>query len=390
MSELIKPFTLAIPENEVDRLHNKLRDIRRPSQDVVPNAGKDYGFETQWAENLYNYWTNKFSWRKAEEHINSIPQYTTLIEGLSIHFAHQRSQNPNAIPILLVHGWPGSFYEFSEIIPLLPNPDDIKDQAFHCIAPSLPGFCFSSASTRKGCTMKDTARIFHTLMLRLGYNQYCVQAGDWGQFVARELGANPAYAGACKVIHLNYCPGALPSELTDAELTEREFACRARGIDWRTSHVGYAVLMRTRPHTVGWMLQDNPVGLLAFVGEKYEEAANPEIQVHQKWIDHILTTVCLYYFSNCIMTSTLPYFENIRHDEFAEYAMQEENLIQCPFAYTSCWFDTAPNSKRAVERTGELAFYKERDDTGHFACLENPEGIADDVREVVCAHWTRS
>ncbi|KAK4950250.1 hypothetical protein LTR10_011229 [Elasticomyces elasticus] len=331
MSELIKPFTLAIPENEVDRLHNKLRDIRRPSQDVVPNAGKDYGFETQWAENLYNYWTNKFSWRKAEEHINSIPQYTTLIEGLSIHFAHQRSQNPNAIPILLVHGWPGSFYEFSEIIPLLSNPDDIKDQAFHCIAPSLPGFCFSSASTRKGCTMKDTARIFHTLMLRLGYNQYCVQAAT---------GVNSLLAS------------------------------------WEPTPP-------TPEH-------DNPVGLLAFVGEKYEEAANPEIQVHQKWIDHILTTVCLYYFSNCIMTSTLPYFENIRHDEFAEYAMQEENLIQCPFAYTSCWFDTAPNSKRAVERTGELAFYKERDDTGHFACLENPEGIADDVREVVCAHWTRS
>ncbi|KAK5709908.1 hypothetical protein LTR17_019354 [Elasticomyces elasticus] len=371
MSELIKPFTLAIPETEVDRLHNKLRDTHHPSQDVVPNAGKDYGFETQWAQNLYNYWTNNFSWQKAEEHINSIPQYTTSIENITVHFAHQRSPNPNAIPILLVHGWPGTFYEFSEIIPLLSKPDKLEDQAFHCIAPSLPGFCFSDAPTHRGWTMKDTARVFNTLMLRLGYNQYCVQAGDWGQFVARELGANPAYAGACKVVHLNYCPGALPSELSDSELTEREIACRAKGVDWRTSH-------------------DNPVGLLAFVGEKYEEAANPKVQKYQKWMDHILTTVCLYYFSNCIMTSTLPYFENIRHDEFAEYAMQEDNLIKCPFGYTSCWFDTAPNSKRAVERTGNLVFYKERDETGHFACLENPEGIAGDVREVVSAHWSRS
>ncbi|KAK3625228.1 hypothetical protein LTR56_012022 [Elasticomyces elasticus] len=373
MSELIKPFTLAISKTEVDRLHKKLQDTRHPSQDVVANAGKDYGFETQWAETLYTRWasTNDFSWQKAEENINSIPQYTTPIEGLSIHFAHQRSQNPDAIPILLVHGWPGTFYEFSEIIPLLSNPDEPEHQAFHCIAPSLPGFCFSDAPIHRGWTMKDTARVFNTLMLRLGYNQYCVQAGDWGQFVARELGANAAYAGACKVVHLNYCPGALPSELSDSELTKREIACRAKGVDWRTSHVGYAVLMRTRPHTVGWMLQDNPVGLLAFVGEKYEEAANPDVQKHHKWMDHILTT-------------------NIRHDEFAEYAMQEDNLIKCPFGYTSCWFDTAPNSKRAVERTGNLVFYKERDDTGHFACLEDPKGIAEDVRGVVSAHWSRS
>ena len=125
--------------------------------------------------------------------------------------------------------------------------------------------------------------------------------------------------------------------------------------------------MRTRPHTVGWMLNDNPVGLLAFVGEKYEEAANPSVQSTTKWKDHILTTVCLYYFTNCIATSALPYYEHVRHDQFAEEAMKPANLIKCPFGYTSCWYDTAPNSKRAVERTGNLVFYKERDDTGHFA-----------------------
>lgn len=385
MASNIKPFQVDIPKPEVDRLYQKLRDTRHPTQDVVPGAGKDYGFETQWALDLYKYWTNEFSWEQAQAHINTFPQSTTEIEGLNIHFIHQRSSDPNAIPILLVHGWPGSFYEFSEIIPRLCSPSESERPSFHCIAPSLPGFCFSDPPPRIGWTMKDTARIFHTLMLRLGYTAYCVQAGDWGQFVARELGAQ--YTDNCKVVHLNYCPGSLPPEIQDTDLTDREKAVKAKGEDWRTSHVGYAVMMRTRPHTVGWMLQDNPVGLLAFVGEKYEEAANPAIQSTARWRDHILTTVCLYYFTSCIITSALPYFENIRHDQFAEHAMKVENLIRCPFGYTSCWFDTAPNSKRAAERTGNLVFYRERDYTGHFACLEDPQGIAEDIQEVVGKHW---
>lgn len=399
MSTEIKPFQVDIPQAEIDRLYQKLRDTRHPTHDVVPGAGKDYGFETQWATNLLDYWQTHYSWTRAQRQINTLDQYTTDIEGLNIHFVHQRSTDPNAIPILMIHGWPGSFYEFSEIIPLLTSPSASStkipgeghptptQQAYHCIAPSLPGFCFSSPPSRRGWTMKDTARIFHNLMLRLGYKQYCVQAGDWGQFVARELGAQ--YTSSCKAIHLNYCPGTLPPSLSDPELTDREKAVRTKGEDWRTTHVGYAVLMRTRPHTVGWMLRDNPLGLLAFVGEKFDEAANPASQTSTRWKNHILTTVCLYYFTDCIMSSCLPYFENIRHDQFAEEAMRAENYIRCPFGYTSCWYDTAPNSKRAVERTGNLVFYRERDETGHFACLEDPEGLAEDIREVVGKHWAR-
>ncbi|KAK4893337.1 hypothetical protein LTR27_008231 [Elasticomyces elasticus] len=384
MSELIKPCTLAIPKTEVDQLHRKLDDNPSPIARCRPKRRQGLWLrDAMGRESIHSLDEQLLMAESRGAH-----QFDTPIHNLNRR--HNRPLRPPTFSKPQRHTHPSCPRLASEIMPLLSNPDDPKDQAFHCIAPSLPGFCFSDTPSHRGWNMKDTARIFHTLMFRLGYNQYCVQAGDWGQFVARELGANPAYAGACKVVHLNYCPGNLPSELSDSELTEREIACRAKGIDWRTSHVGYAVLMRTRPHTVGWMLQDNPVGLLAFVGEKYEEAANPEMQKYQKWTDHILTTVCLYYFSNCIMTSTLPYFENIRHDEFAEYAMQDENLIKCPFGYTSCWFDTAPNSKRAVERTGNLVFYKKRDDTGHFACLEDPEGIAEDVREVVSAHLSRS
>jgi pimeloyl-ACP methyl ester carboxylesterase len=386
-SETIQPFTIDISQEEIDRLHQKIENTRNPTKDVVPETGEAYGVPTTWMLNLLSHWQNKFNWSNSRAAIDSYSHYKTQIEAINVHFVHQRSPNPNAIPILLIHGWPGSFHEFSELIPLLCNPRDSKAQAFHCIVPSLPGFCFSPLPPRKGWTVKDTARVFHSLMLRLGYTEYAVQAGDWGQFVARELGANPTYSKACKVIHLNYCPGALPSDLTDSDLSARERQCRDRGVDWRTNHVGYAVLMRTRPQSLGWMLEDNPIALLAFIGEKFHEASAPTVHNDPKWLDHILTTVCLYYFTNCITTSALIYYENVPHHQFAEYAIREENLINCPFGYSSYAYDTAPNSKRAVERTGKLVFYKERDYAGHFAALEDPKGVAEDVRQVVADNW---
>ena len=387
-SEEIKPFKISISQPEVDRLFSRIRNTRHPTKDVVSGAGQDYGIPTDWALDLLDYWQNGYSWPEAQERMNQSTHFTTAIESLNIHFIHQRSSNPDAIPILLLHGWPGSFHEFSEVINPLCQGGGNGTTSFHCIVPSLPGFCFSSPSARKGWTVKDTARVFQTLMLRLGYTQYCVQAGDWGQFIARELGANPAYYDNCKVIHLNYCPGASPKDLSDKDLTPREKEVSARGLDWRTNHVGYAVLMRTRPQTLGWMLQDSPLGLLVFVGEKYHEASNPKVHRNPNWKDHILTTVCLYYFTRCITTSALIYYENTPHHLFATFAMEEENQIKCPFGYTSYLYDTAPNSNRAVERTGNLVFYKERDYAGHFACLEDPAGIVEDIREVVGTHWT--
>lgn len=387
-AEAITPFRVDIPQREVERLYEKLlkKEQRHPTQDVVPNAGHDYGLPTSWALDLVNYWTNSYSWTKAQDAMNRFRHFTTNIEDVDIHFIHERSKDPNAIPILLIHGWPGSFYEFAETIEPLCNGKD-GEQSFNCVIPSLPGFTFSSPPPRRGWTVKDTARVFHTLMLRLGYDEYVIQSGDWGQFVTRELGANPKYGA--KVIHLNWCPGALPEDISDNDLTPREKKARDQGINWRTNHIGYAVLMRTRPHSLGWMVQDNPIGLLSFVGEKYQEASNPAVQNTVKWKDHILTTLCLYYFTNCIMSSSLIYYENTPHHLFASYVMQEENLIKCPFGYTSYIYDTAPNSKRAVERTGNLVFYNEKDHAGHFAALEDPSGVVEDVRKIVADHWLK-
>jgi pimeloyl-ACP methyl ester carboxylesterase len=350
MSGEIKPFKIDIPEGEVERYYRKIRDTRVPTKDIVPNAGSDYGFTTEWATDLYRTWTDKYDWYEEQKVMNQWPHFTTELEGINIHFVHQRSKSTSAYPLLLVHGWPGSFYEFSRVINLLTDAN--SPLPFHCIVPSLPGFCWSSGPPR-GWTLQDTARIFHALMLRLGYSQFAVQTGDWGHWVGRELGAQ--YADSCKAVHFNFAPAPLPE---GAELTEREAYVQERVDDWLKNHMGYAVM-------------------------KYNEAADPKNQQLEEWKTHILTTVSLYYFSNCIMTSSLPYYENIRHESFAEFAMSPENRIKSPFGYTSFYWDTEPSSKRAVERTGNLVFYRERDDGGHFAAVECPEGLVEDLRELV-------
>lgn len=375
MSEEVKPFKIDIPKEEVERYYQKIRDTRVPTQDIVPNAGSDYGFTTEWATDLFRTWTDNYDWAEEQKVMNQWPHFTTELEGINIHFIHKRSENPSAYPLLLVHGWPGSFYEFSRVINPLSDPK--SPLPFHCIVPSLPGFCWSSGPPR-GWKLQDTARIFHALMARLGYKEFAVQTGDWGHWVGRELGAQ--YPDSCKAVHFNFAPAPLPE---DAELTDREAKVQARVDDWLENHMGYAIMMRTRPHTVGWMLQDNPVGIMVWLGEKYNEAADPSKQHLAEWKKHILTTVSLYYFSNCIMTSSLPYFENVRHENFAEFAMLPKNKIQCPFGYTSFYWDTEPSSKRAVERTGNLVFYRERNDGGHFAAVECPDGLVEDARELI-------
>ena len=381
MSSKIRPFKVDIPDDEVERYYRKIKDTRVPTQDIVPRAGTDYGFTTEWATELYQIWTDKYDWREQEKEINQWNHFLTDVEDFTIHFIHHRSENSDAIPLLLVHGWPGSFYEFSQVINKLSS--NSTSPSFHCVVPSLPGFGWSSGPP-KGWTLQQTARLFHTLMQRLGYEKFCVQTGDWGHWIGRELGAN--YSDSCKVVHFNFAPAPLPENVN---LTAREKEVQGRVDDWLENHMGYAIMMRTRPHTIGWMLQDNPVGIMVWLGEKYNEAADPEKQKSLEWKKHILTTVSIYYFSNCIMTSSLPYYENIRHENFAAFAMKPENRIKAPFGYTSFYWDTEPSSQRAVERTGNLVFYRERNDGGHFACLECPDGIVEDLREIVTEHWNK-
>uniref|UniRef100_A0A8H7KC74 Epoxide hydrolase N-terminal domain-containing protein n=1 Tax=Bionectria ochroleuca TaxID=29856 RepID=A0A8H7KC74_BIOOC len=379
----IRPFKIDVPQSEVDRLKRKLQDTRLPGREIVPGAGWDFGPSYEWSEGLFNEWRDNYNWKKAQERINAFPQFLTEIEDLTIHFVHARAEKPaSAIPILLVHGWPGSFYEFNHVWGPLSKPEDPSQPAFNVVCPNMPGFCWSSWPPRKGWTMQDNARIFDVLMKRLGYNEYVVQCGDWAHWVGRELGSK--YTDSCKIVHCNFAPSIVPGE---GGRTEREDFLAGRVTDWLEKHLGYAVCMRTRPHTIGIAFHDSPVGILMWVGEKYEELAHPDTLKKATWTEDILTTVSLYYFSGCIMPSMLPYVENVRHHQFAEVATHPDNRIKVPFGFTSYKYDSQPATKWSVERTANLKFYRERDDAGHFAALEHPTGMCQDLRELVQQEW---
>lgn len=351
-----------------------------------PPAASDNttGPSMEWIHRLYNKYLD-FDWPKAQAHINRHRHYIATIQDEqyhNIHFSHTPSTNPNAIPLILIHGWPGSFFEFDRVVDPLTSPADPSQPFFHVVIPSLPGFFTSSTPHRRGWTTSDTARLYHKLMLSLGYHTYTAQAGDWGMFVARALGST--YPQHCKAVHLNFCPTPLPAETT-TDLTAREQAIEARCADWLDNHLGYAVCMRSRPHTLGVSLYDNPAGILMWVGEKYLELScpsSPSSTAHDvdAWDDIILTTVTLYVLSNSIMTSMLPYYENVKHAGFGEFVLRPENRIRCPMGYTSYLYDSRPGTRRGVERSGELVYYREVDEGGHFAALECPGVFVEDCR----------
>ncbi|KAJ9604108.1 hypothetical protein H2200_011631 [Cladophialophora chaetospira] len=404
----ISSFKIDIDSKEVNRLKRKLEDTRIPKEPIVPDAGGDYaltyvswkGPSIEWFHRLYNKWLHDFDWISVQKQLNRHQHFLAGIEdetcSLNIHFTHTKSSRPDAIPLLLVHGWPGSFHEFDRVVNAFANPENASDPAFHVVVPSLPGFCWSSPPPRRGWTMQDTARVFNKLMIELGYTSYTVQSGDWGSFVGRELGAN---FKECKAAHFNFCPVELDESLTD--LTEREKFTKERQQDWLDNHLGYAVVMRTRPQTIGVALNDNPVGILAWVGEKYIEAVHPSKldPPDPEWDQAILTTCALYCFTDCIMTSSLPYYEGVKHADFGNFFLKKENYVGVPMGYTSFLYDTRPGTERSVKKTGNLVFYNgesarfevkwsnmltlktECDEGGHFAALERPDVILQDCRK---------
>ncbi|KAK6858886.1 epoxide hydrolase [Apiospora arundinis] len=393
-STQVSEFDPTIPKEEVERLWRKLKDTRVPETPVVPDAGDDYGPPLDWVQKLFATWRDDFDWEAAQRRISRWKHYTTTIENLRIHFVHQlaaaRPNNQGAplpIPLLLVHGWPGSWYEFSRVIDPLSSPANDDDQAFHVVVASLPGFTWSSGPPR-GWTLQDTARVFDVLMKRLGYQHYAAQAGDWGHWVIRELGANAArYGGSCKAVHTNMCP-AVPS-VPREQWTKRERTAQER-TDWflgtprNEAHMGYAIEMRTRPQTIGLALSDSPLGILIWVGEKYYEIVDPKYHAldDRDFVDDLCTTLCLYFFTApSIMTSALCYTNNVRHEDYADFNARPENAICVPFGVSSFRYDVCPVSRRAAETTGNCQWFREYDHGGHFAALEEPKRLVQDLRD---------
>ena len=373
----IRPFRIDIPQADIEDLHQRLDRTRWPSE--LAGIGWSRGVPVDYLKGLVEFWRTGYEWRAHEARLNAYPQFTTEIDGQSIHFLHVESLEPNATPLMLIHGWPGSFLEFIELIGPLTDPvahgGDPAD-AFHLVVPSVPGFGFSTPLSEAGWTHGRIAKAFTELMTRLGYDRYGVQGGDVGAFEAPLMGQlDPEHIVGVHVNALVTFPSSDPAEMEG--LTEAEQGRLARFRNFEQDMSGYMAIQGTRPQTVAYGLADSPAGQLAWIVEKFKEwtdptAALPEDAVNR---DHLLTNVSIYWFTNTAGSSANLYYETY-HDP-SLFAPRARGTVPTGVAVSTTQ-DIA--IRRLAERDHNIVHWTEFDRGGHFAAMENPEFLVEDVR----------
>ncbi|MFD5716082.1 epoxide hydrolase family protein [Streptomyces sp. NPDC127036] len=380
----LRPFRLDIPQSDLDDLHQRLDRTRWP--DELPGVGWAYGVPRDYLRELVRYWRHDYDWRAAEARLNAWPQFTTEIDGARLHFAHIRSPEADATPLIITHGWPGSIVEFTDIVGPLTDPrahgGDPAD-AFHLVLPSIPGFGLSGPTRDTGWEFTRVAAAFATLMERLGYRRYGAQGGDWGGAISRELGR--AHPDRLIGVHLNLLPGSsattepTPGELAalSPEERERTRASWRRGQDWNREEGGYAAIQATRPQTLAYALTDSPVGQLAWIAEKFRQWTDsgdrPEDAVDR---DLLLTDVMLYWLTGTAGSSARIYYERAH----ADYWGRPPEPSVAPTALAVFPEENFVPLRHVAERTDRIVRWTEFDRGGHFAAMEEPDLLVADVR----------
>lgn len=375
VSEEITPFQTNIPQDRLDDLRQRLAHIRWPGE--VPGAGWEAGVPLDYLKDLADYWHTKYDWRAHEARLNEFPQFTTVIDGQTVHFLHVRSPEPGALPLILTHGWPGSVVEFMKIIGPLTDParhgGDPAD-AFHVVAPSLPGFGFSSPLAGPGWDTSRVARAWAELMNRLGYDRYGAQGGDTGSIVSPELGrVGPDHVLGVHVNNLGTFPSGDPAELVG--LTEADQARLALMTTWGRDMAGYAIVQSTRPQTISYALTDSPVGQLAWIVEKFKEWTDPSASLPDDAVDRdlILTDVSVYWLTGTAGSAARIYYEDAR----TWGQTQPRSSVPTGVAV----FPNDLTIRPLAERDHNVVHWTEFSRGGHFAALEAPDLLVGDVRE---------
>ena len=373
-----EPFEVHIGDDVLEDLHRRLDATRWP--DELPGTGWDYGSNMDYMKELVDYWRNDFDWRAQERLINSFSHFKAPVGGLGIHFIHERGQGPNPMPLVITHGWPGTFFEMHKIIPLLVDPashgGDPGD-SFDVVAPSLPGFGFSDHATERGMEVAKTAALWDELMTGvLDYPRFAAHGGDIGAGVTSRLGRG--HAGSLIGIHLTSVTRPIPylgdgsQELSNAEKThmrERE--------EWQNAEGGYAHIQGTKPQTLAYGLNDSPVGLAAWIVEKYRSWSDCEGDVERRFSkDELLTTVTLYWATESISSSTRMYKENQRYT----WTMERDEKIDVPTGVAAFPAEISRPPREWAERSYDLRRWTPMPSGGHFAALEEPQLLAEDIR----------
>jgi pimeloyl-ACP methyl ester carboxylesterase len=375
----IRPFTLDTPQAELDDLRDRLGRVRWP--DELPGAEWSRGVPVSYLRELAEYWRDEYDWRAHEARLNALDQYVTEIDGQTLHFLHVRSPEPDALPLVLTHGWPGSIVEFLDVIGPLTDPvahGGDAAEAFHLVIPSLPGFGLSGPVSEEGWTEERIARAFAELMARLGYERYGAQGGDVGAGVSPALGrvAPDRVVG----VHVNAATvGFMPfPPLADDELAslsdlERDRVARIE--QFMADGFGYAQIQSTRPGTLAFGLTDSPVGQLAWIVEKFKAWSNPSSALPETAIDRdqMLTNVMLYWLTRTAGSSANLYYEGAHS---GHWGPAEPSGV--PTGVAAFAEDIA--IRRYAEAGHNVVHWSDFDEGGHFAALEVPNLLVADVR----------
>ena len=372
----IRPFTIEIPQRDLDDLRERLARTRWP--DELPGVGWERGVPRRYLRELAEHWRTAYDWRRHEARLNGLPQFTTEIDGTGLHFVHVRSPEANALPLLLLHGWPGSIVEFLDLVGPLTDPAAHGAEgadAFHLVIPSLPGFGLSGPTREVGWSARRMAEALAELMRRLGYGRYGAQGGDLGAMVAPQLGI--VDAEHVVGLHVNAATFGFmplgPVDPSDLEaLTPAERARLDRLAERRREGNAYLELLGSRPQTIAYALTDSPVGQLAWIVEKlheWSEAVERPEEVFER--DLLLTNVMLYWLTGTAGSSGRVYYENLHHGVWGPPS-------RVPTGVAVFARDIAV--RRFAERSNRIVHWSEFDRGGHFAALEAPDLLVADVR----------
>jgi pimeloyl-ACP methyl ester carboxylesterase len=366
------PFKIDIAQSELDDLQSRLARSRLPEAETPDDWSQ--GIPLAYVTEILDYWQTTYDWRRAESRINAFDQYKTSLDGLGIHFLHVRSPEPEALPLILTHGWPGSVVEFLKVIGPLTDPvahgGDAGD-AFHVVCPTLPGFGFSDKPRKPGWGTEKIGAEWANLMAQLGYDRYVAQGGDWGAIVTTAIATqDPDH---CAAIHINMAIVAPDPETMDS-LTEREQRALAALKHYQDWESGYSKQQATRPQTLGYALVDSPIGQCAWILEKFwawtDCDGHPENVLTR---DELLDNVMLYWLTAAGASSGRIYWES--------FGTATTDKITVPTGISQFPHEVFQTSERwAKQRFTNLIHFNELDKGGHFAALEQPETFVDEVR----------
>jgi epoxide hydrolase len=367
----IKPFRIAVPDDDVNDLRARLARTRWPEPECVDDWSQ--GIPLAYTRELAAYWADGYDWRAREALLNRFDQFTTDVDGLDIHFIHQRSPHEDAFPLIITHGWPGSIVEFHKVIEPLTDPTahgGRVEDAFHVVCPSLPGYGFSGKPTRTGWGVGKVAQAWETLMTRLGYDRYGAQGGDWGAAVTTMIGRNE---GHCAGIHLNMPLAFPPTDMNDP--TPEEQAAIDSMEHYQKWDSGYSKQQSTRPQTLGYGLVDSPAGQLAWIVEKFwswmDCDGHPENVLTK---DELIDNVMMYWATASAASSARMYWESFRF--FGEFGR-----VELPTGIAAFPKEIFRAPRHWCETTYNVTHWTKMPRGGHFAAFEQPELFVDDVRK---------